>query len=497
MKILIIAIARLGDNLLCWPAIRAVKRNYPKSKIHVLARKRFSESFRCLSEVDQLHIFDTAFVFEPQFLDSNRSGETVERGQNFITKLKAEKYTHIVNMTFSTASAFLTRVLTSEDTQSLSGYSVHDDGCVFPVDDISAFYYAQGGINGNNRFHLADIFATQCKVDLLPIDWKEADLNEDSSSVQPVDTDILIHLTSSSQSKTLSIEHWSLLIKNLFIHQRELVIGFIGSSEDVPLIEQLTGYLVANGVATKDRLINLAGVRLADTFVYLSKTSLLIGADSAPIHLASHSKIKTYNISFVGKVRFWETGPRAIGSVVKTLRFVDEKIIIEMAKEIIKVFYDNDLSITDAQAINDCPSYIFHRRDSRSDEDWNLIESIYMNKSIIKWNDEISLQAVYKLLDANQLILTQLQLLSKPSDRVKTEMALGIIEQCDQIIDTLAKSSNKLDLIARWYKTEKLRIPNCDFEKSIEQMILIHTVFNELLVKITDSQKVLSVANSL
>jgi ADP-heptose:LPS heptosyltransferase len=497
MKILIIAIARLGDNLLCWPAIRAAKRSYPDAKIHVLARKRFSESFQNLSEIDALHIFDTAYVFEPQFLDSNGSAETIVRCESFLNQLRGENYSHIINMTFSTASAFLTRSLTTQNTEVVSGYSVHDDGCVFPVDDISAFYYAQGGIDGNNRFHLADIFATQCKVDLLPIDWGTFGLEQQTSGKSAVETDILFHLTSSSQSKTLSVSDWALLIKNIFSLQKSLVLGFIGSGDDVPLIEQLIDYLVSSGVTSKESLKNLAGTKLNHTLLNLSKTGLLVGADSAPIHLASHAKVKTYNISFCGKVRFWETGPRAVGSAVKLVSSVDEKTVKQMAIEITQLVLENELSTVDAQAINHCPSYEFYRSETRNEESWNLIQAIYMNKEIVKWQDEISLNAIHRLVQANQLILNQLELLSNRSDATKTEMAMGIIEQCDQIIDTLAKSSNKIDLIVRWYKTEKLRIPVCGVENTVEQMVKIHTVFKELLMKIIDSQKVLTVANSL
>lgn len=497
MKILIIALARLGDNLLCWPAIRATKRCYPEAEIHIVARKRFAESFYGLHEVKTLHIFDTATIFEPQFLNSNNAIETINRCKNFIIDLKQENFTHIINMTFSPASAFLTRSLVTGSTEFLSGYSVHDDGCIFPVDDISAYYYAQGGINGNNRFHLSDIFATQCKVDLLPTDWCEVDLAKSESSSKIVDTDMLIHLTSSSLKKTLSINDWSLLIEHLFSLNNSLVVGFVGSSDDVPLIQDLIEFLTSKKVTSKENFKNLAGANLSLTLQNLKKTSLLIGADSAPIHLASHAKIKTYNISLYGKVQFWETGPRAIGSAVKILHSIDKEVIKQMSVEITELMLENQMTSVDAQAINACPSYEWYTHDIQKDESWNLVEAIYMNKNIGHWRDGVSLNAVERLDQANQLILNQLYLLLSKPDNDKMEMAMSIIEQCDHIIDTLAKSTDKLDILIRWYKTEKLRIPVCQFESGVDQLVKIHTVFKNLLTKIIESQKVLTVANSI
>ena len=44
MKILILQLARLGDLYMSWPAMKALRRQYPTAEIHLMVRSSFKEA---------------------------------------------------------------------------------------------------------------------------------------------------------------------------------------------------------------------------------------------------------------------------------------------------------------------------------------------------------------------------------------------------------------------------------------------------------------------
>lgn len=160
MKILILELARLGDIYQTWPALRGLRRLYPEAQIHVLTRSRFEAAFDGLEVVDERKILPSrdlmAPLVQPQ-MDVKASHDLVGK---FVDSLKAEKYDWILNFSFSPLSSYLTHAIADNRSDvRLSGYSRTSDGFLAIPDDMSAYFYAQVGINKPNRFHLAEIFA--------------------------------------------------------------------------------------------------------------------------------------------------------------------------------------------------------------------------------------------------------------------------------------------------------------------------------------------------
>ena len=65
MKILVIQIARLGDILMTWPAMRALRRAHPQAEIHLLVRPRFEAATRGLECVDRVIAMPSLEILEP------------------------------------------------------------------------------------------------------------------------------------------------------------------------------------------------------------------------------------------------------------------------------------------------------------------------------------------------------------------------------------------------------------------------------------------------
>ncbi|NJL25535.1 MAG: glycosyltransferase family 9 protein [Calothrix sp. SM1_5_4] len=85
---------------------------------------------------------------------------------------------------------------------------------------------------------------------------------------------------------------------------------FIGSAGERALSETVAR------IAAADRVDNRVGqTDFAEVFSLLASSRLLIGADSAPVHMAALTATPVLNLSSA-TVNFWETGPLSAGSRV-------------------------------------------------------------------------------------------------------------------------------------------------------------------------------------
>ena len=79
-KILIVRLSAMGDIILTTPAVRALRRAQPEAELHYLTKSRFAESIRHNPHLDR--------VIEWEGKDFN----------SLVTQLKAESYTHVVDL---------------------------------------------------------------------------------------------------------------------------------------------------------------------------------------------------------------------------------------------------------------------------------------------------------------------------------------------------------------------------------------------------------------
>lgn len=311
MKILVLELARLGDIFQTWPALRALKRAHPQAQIEVLTRARFQPAIEGLEVVSKQRILPTQDLMAPLLTEPMDVKTSHERMSQFVEELKNEKYDWILNFSFSPLSSYLTHAISHESTR-VSGYSRTSDGFLAIPDDMSAYFYAQVGVNRPNRFHLAEIFSTLVGVDLIAADWKAPQGLPTLAEATP---EVLIHIGASEGKKQISPIKWATII-NQFLKVSTATIGLIGVASESAIAEQIVSS-VAEG-----RVQSLVGrTNLKELFAHIRKARLVVGADSAPMHMASLTQTPCVNLS-VAAVNFWETGPRAAGSVV--LRGADE-----------------------------------------------------------------------------------------------------------------------------------------------------------------------------
>jgi heptosyltransferase-3 len=468
MKILVLQLARLGDIYLSWPAFRALRRSHPEAQIHVLTRPRFAGALEGLKEVNEVKLFSTKQILAPLIQDQpNVTGAFQELSQS-VDALKSEGYDWIINFSFSPASSYLVHAISHEHSK-VSGYTRYEDGFLKIPDDISAYFYAQVGVGRANRFHLSEIFATMVETDLCEEDWLPPDL-KNAWTKQVLPNTITIHIGASEQKKALSASKWISILSQLRKQCSNPLI-LIGAPHEIEIGEKIMTAVPGGNV------FNMVGrTNLIEVFQILSQSSLLVGCDSAPMHMASLTKTPSLNLSF-STVNFWETGPRAPHSYILKGESEDDFVSDKVAAVAHKILHGEklDLSVVVGQKGN--PSYrAFTRKDQ--DEQWNMVQAIYQGLPFPAIEAPLFDSGIVKLMEVNQLMLEQMTYIQKGGDLQKVS---GIIDRGEEIIQTISNLVPPLGTLIRWYQTEKIRIGPGTQEEVLAKTIHIHNLLKQVL----------------
>lgn len=464
MKILIVGLARLGDIYLTWPAVRALKRLHPESQITYLTREKFRGALDGLESVDEIRSLSTRLMVEPLFQPECDIKAAHEAMSEFVDSLRCEKFDWILNFSFSPFSSYLVHAISNESTK-VTGYTRFADGYLRIPDDMSAYFYAQVGIKRSNRFHLAEIFATMAEADLIPSDWREP---VDLPNVE-TKTPILFHIGASESHKSLSPEKWIAVI-NQFLKTCEDSVGLIGSATEFSISEKIMASTPTG------RVINYTGqTTLGQSFRLISEADLLVGCDSAPMHMASLVKTPCLNLS-LPTVNFWETGPRAPGSFVFRVQNNEDIPSDKIAQVIVKMRNGErqDLSVYPV-----CPHTPSYRALCTKDADfqWSMVKAIYMSEDFPESADAVFMDGLAKLADINGFMIEQLEAFRKSRDYTKHA---PFIDRGEEIINTIAQLVPSLAILIRWYQTEKSRLGPDSQDVVLEKTINIHHMLQKV-----------------
>lgn len=467
MKILILELARLGDIYQTWPALRALRRAHPQAEIHVLTRPRFSASLEGLTAIDHIHQLPTKNLLEPLVQVNMDVKSSYDRLSSYIDMLKAHNFDWIVNFSFSPASSYLAHALSGAQTR-VSGYTRTNDGFLSIPDDVSAYFYAQGGVGRPNRFHLIEIFGSMVQCDILPEDMR-APILPDFSGPLPKEF-IALHVGASQANKALTPEVWSEIIK-AFTALHPLPIVLIGAPGEKNLSDQLKAF------ASGTEFVDLVGeTSIPELFQIIIKAKIMVGCDSAPMHIATLTQTPCLNIS-LSTVNFWETGPRAPGSLIARYpQVTDVKAeTIAIALKRMLTGEKQDLGLIPVQA--GTPSY-WALSPAGADFDWQFVKAIYQGEHFPATTDKIFIQGLRRLNEVNAVMLENLAVMQKGAD---PKNITPVIEQAEEIIEAIGKLSPSLQVVIRWYQTEKIRIGPQDFKMILQRTIEIHELFQKLI----------------
>lgn len=473
MKILILQLARLGDLYMSWPAMKALRRQYPTAEIHLMVRSSFKEAMvgnNSVNKIIELNSEKILFSFFHQYTDENNLQQATQNSQkelHYLTaQLKAEKYDWIINATFSPFSSFLTHELASANTK-VSGYSRHNDGYFQLPDELSAYFYAQVGIDKPNRIHLIDLFSSLFEVQYSDDDFK-ANIHHQVDFALPQKY-IVLHIGASQSQKVFNPVRWTRYVRYLWTrtHMPICLIGGPG--------ERITADLICGG-NSQAQIVDLVGkTKLVDLFPIIQNAELLVGCDSVALHIGTLTNTPTLNIS-LGKVNFWETGPKAQLSFIYRID-EGETVYAERVAEVTAGLVEGQMAPELIYRHDGYVSY-FDPREKQEPFSWKLIKSIYLGDRPPVTDDMNFVQAVQKLGELNDFILEQLNLFARTRD----QRFLDLIARAEESINAFNRLAPSLSPMINWLTARKTQIKPATQEQLIEDTIKAHKEF-QLIMK--------------
>lgn len=465
MKILILQLARLGDIFLTAPAISAIKRAYPQAEIHYLSRQKFSAAAKCLENIDKHYEMPTADIIQSLLQQNPNLEDAVTGLENFLNPIKNENYDWIINYSFSPLSSYIVHYL-SDASCRISGYTRHTDGYFNILDEVSAYFYAQVGIQRANRVHLADMFAAMVGVELTAEDWYLATDVELKDFNLPNDY-IVVHVGASEEHKSIPGFKWARIIKYFGDIDQQSQVVLIGAGSEMAIAHEI------QSTVKNKNIINLVGsTTVAELFPIIRQAKLLVGCDSAPIHVASLTQTPALNISF-NSVNFWETGPRSNHSKVYLVDGV-ENIKSEVVAQIMTKMLNQEDVEDVISAINSVPSYNLQTASTFS---WELIQAIYFGEKFPVLNDLNHYNGMLRLYEVNQVIIENLSAVNQFKDDTLTK----IINRGDEIMTAIAKLEPQLQVLVRWVETEKLRVGPGSRNEIVSEYLRVHNNLSKVL----------------
>lgn len=444
MRILIVQLARLGDILMTWPQVRALKKNYPEARIDMLVRPRFKVATAGLTELHRVVEFPMENIFEPLFTEPLQLDQSLQALNQIIATLKEPNYDWIINATLSPASSYLIYEIQSASTK-VTGYTRTSDGYLSIQDDVSTYFYAQAGVDRDNRIHLADLFTMMTGFQPSPDDWKT---NNIPSSPLPLKEYVVLHVGASRDDKKFSPFKWRTFITH-FQKLSSLPIVLIGNNE-----ETKDAHFISLGFEASQVLDYTGKLNFPDLFPLIAHATLYIGCDSAPLHIASLTDTPALNVSFAS-VNFWETGPRSKGS--RVLYAVTEADLPSetVANEAINIIQNKAPSTESIVVTTEAPSYHAPPNTRNRDWNWNVLQALYMNESWPPLNTNTQRQGLKNLFDVNHVIMDQFNTIKKTRN---VNIVSGIIERCEEVIESVGTLVPELQSLIRWYQTQKALI---------------------------------------
>ncbi len=476
MKILILQLARLGDIYMSWPAMRALRRKFPEAEIHCLVRPGFAEAMEGLTAVHQIHLLPTDKIITPLIQENMDVQASFDSLSLFLDQLNEIVFDRIYNFSFSPASSYITHFLSRPQT-GVVGYTRFQDGYLSIPDDMSAYFYAQIGTGRPNRFHLIDIFASLVGSDLTSEDYRLPHPLPVFPHPLPSEY-IVFHVGASESQKNLSIRKWAEVLK-LTIENTDLSVILIGSEKEVSMGRAILDELshLTPTEDKKNRIINIIGcTRIKELFPILKGSQMLVGCDSAPMHIATFTGTPCVNIS-LASVNFWETGPRSLESVVvrgaTEMDLPAEKIFQVMDR----LMHEEKQDLSVIHTTGGIPSY-WALTSKVADFDWLFLRALYMGEDFPSNDDPHFIKAFSQLSEMNQIMIQQMERVERTGD---VSPATPFIESGEEVIETIGKLVSSTQVLIRWYQTEKIRIPPGDMMSILKKTLNIHQLLQKVL----------------
>lgn len=290
-KILIINYKYLGDLIVCTPAIRAIRKSFPDSKITLLARKEYSNVLQSNPNIDEIICFENA-------TKKLKGIRRIKAELDFIKLLRKKKFNCVISLQAGdryTQWAFLTgaQKRVGPEKQKLN-FLLTDKVNVFEDTISYREYYLRiaehaGAVRDGDNL--------EYYIDKKLEEWRKEFFI--SNSLDKTGELIAIHPGASEPTKIWPIEKYFEAINKLLLKENRKIILLIGPAEKKLVAEHK---LASNKnivlCDTSDNIHKLGSV--------LEKSKLLICNDSGVRHIAAALRINTITLFPIDKIDSWK-----------------------------------------------------------------------------------------------------------------------------------------------------------------------------------------------
>lgn len=294
--IAILQLTRLGDLIQTYQAISGLREQYPGYRLVLIARSQFAKplNFLLTEQFDKIYYLDTASLFHNSQIDGLKPAR--ENLDIFLSSLSMEKFSVLINLSFSKSSAYLAALISAEHKIG----SFYDLNNKLQINDKwSQVLYATVMRGTLNPFSLVDLFKNIIGI-------KESPQAESFKTTDRRNT-IIVHPFASNERKSWKPEKWVEIIYKTLKDNEKATVIVVGAKNEVlksqmiienPLLKSMTS-----------RIQNFTGkTSLEELSLHLRTAKLFVGHDSMVGHLAAVVKTPTLTIS-LGNVRPHETTP--------------------------------------------------------------------------------------------------------------------------------------------------------------------------------------------
>jgi ADP-heptose:LPS heptosyltransferase len=446
-----------------------MKRLDPHGEVHYLVRPRFKNAMNGIGCIDKVITLPIENLLSPLMQTDFKLDQSLNVLDGFYEDLIGEKYDQIINLSFSPASSFLVKSVSSANTKVL-GYSRHSDGYVHLTDDVSRYFWAQVGPGFPNRVHLVDLMGSLAGVDFTLEDFREPEGINLSRTI--AERYYVLHVGASEGHKRVGAHNWANMIQAYCKLDPRMKWVLIGSKEE----EEQSTYIEA--IVGHDVIVNRVGTtKIEEVFALLKHSEGLIGGDSVAMHMVPFVNQRAFCVS-AGQVKFWETGPITKGSAVCEMKSFGG-FEAEIVAQRIAAWSQGEMSQLHC-AVDGLPRYRLAVTDTPSQEfAWNLVQAIYMGGAFPMTSEYEFYKGCLRLFEANAVAI---QNLNKRHQLQRTFLT-SLLDRVDEIFLAVVSQVPSLLPFVRWYQAEKTRIQPGTFDQIAQDTAVIHQVFSGLLKK--------------
>lgn len=304
-KILIIKPSSLGDIIHTLPLVHAIKRSFPESSLGWVVQKSFADILHKIPNIDTVHSIHIPSTSDP----SAGRGAYLQAFKALITSL------HTLRSQFRKAPYDLILDLQGSFRSGLLGWT-NPGGIRIGFEDakeLNTFFQKELVVVPEDVHHALDknlLFCKHLHIKTAPEDFTmgiRPDLVEVQSFLKrnSLTTDSqLIYANPAArwESKFWPIQHWAQLADLFF--EKGITMVFGGSKQDVTYIQSITDLMQTEPVVAAGKF------SLPQSISLIQQSSLYVGLDSGPMHIASLAGIPV--VALFGPTHPSRVGPYGV-----------------------------------------------------------------------------------------------------------------------------------------------------------------------------------------